>query len=126
MEYIDYYYLEKYLFENVGPKFRKSGSLSVEDFFCIVIWKANRVKSKIAKTLLSKNANSLESAVVDLVRQILKAETQESKFSVLIKSWGFRPEPIYLKWKGMKMALGKRDPSVQPRQSSCPLVRLPF
>ena len=45
MDYKKYYNLERYLFDEVGPKFRNGGGLSTEDFFCIVIWKANRSKT---------------------------------------------------------------------------------
>jgi hypothetical protein len=48
-----YYYLEDYLFSEVRSRFHKQGYLSAEDFFCIVIWKANRAKSKVAARLLS-------------------------------------------------------------------------
>jgi hypothetical protein len=60
--YLKYYDLEMYIFTTVGEKFQKEGSISAEDFFCIVIWKANRAKSNIAKLLLKK-FNTLEIAV---------------------------------------------------------------
>lgn len=50
--YLDYYYLEQYLFDVVSARFQTVGTLSAFDFFCIVIWKANRAKSKVAKRLL--------------------------------------------------------------------------
>ena len=43
-----FYNLENYLFEEVSKRFSEHGYLEVFDFFCIVIWKANRSKSKIA------------------------------------------------------------------------------
>ena len=52
MDYVRYYDLESYLFEDVRQQFQSEGSLSAFDFFSIVIWKANRAKSKIAKRLL--------------------------------------------------------------------------
>lgn len=59
--YLKYYDLENYIFTTVHEKFQKNGSINAEDFFCIVIWKANRAKSNIAKLLL-KRFNSLEIA----------------------------------------------------------------
>lgn len=56
-----YYSLDEYLFENLNKKFHEKGSLDASDFFCIIIWKANRAKSKIAEKLLKK-FNTLEEA----------------------------------------------------------------
>ncbi len=50
--YLKFYDLENYIFTTVRERFFKGGSIGAEDFFCIVIWKANRAKSKIAKMLL--------------------------------------------------------------------------
>lgn len=59
--YLKYYDLENYIFTIVQEKFQKEGSICAEDFFCIIIWKANRAKSNIAKLLL-KRFNTLEIA----------------------------------------------------------------
>jgi hypothetical protein len=63
-DYRKLYDLENYLFEEVSRHFSELGYLHAFDFFCIVIWKANRSKSKIAKRLLSRGHPNLESAVV--------------------------------------------------------------
>ncbi|GEM_PF-1978624 len=36
-EYINYYSREKYFFEKVGPRFRKSGHIDPTDFYLILI-----------------------------------------------------------------------------------------
>jgi len=59
--YLSYYDLNEYLFKDLNKKYHENGSLDACDFFCIVIWKANRAKSTIAKMLLKK-FNSLEDA----------------------------------------------------------------
>ena len=87
-----YYDLERYLVEDVGPKFAAEGSLSAFDFFSIVIWKANRAKSKVAKRLLNKDARrrkDLEPIVRDLTRALHHASTDEARLRLLIESWGF-------------------------------------
>ena len=43
-DYLKYYNLERYLFEEVTKKFKEEGQLGAFDFFCIVMWKANRAK----------------------------------------------------------------------------------
>jgi hypothetical protein len=62
--YQAFYDLERYLFETVRPRFAREGSLGAFDFFCIVIWKAERAKSLVARRLLaSPGVTDLESAV---------------------------------------------------------------
>lgn len=48
-EYLKYYDLENYILTDVRANFKANGHLNSFDFFCIIIWKANRAKSKIAK-----------------------------------------------------------------------------
>jgi hypothetical protein len=56
IDFRTYYDLETYLFETVSPRFAEEHSLTAFDFFCIVIWKANRAKSKIARRLVEAAA----------------------------------------------------------------------
>jgi len=89
MDYRQYYNLESYLFDTVQPKFAQEGQLSVADFFCIVIWKANRAKSKIAERLLQKYGN-LETAVQSLTSGLSQQSNAEDKLRYLMEDWGFR------------------------------------
>ncbi|OQB27228.1 MAG: hypothetical protein BWY10_01521 [Chloroflexi bacterium ADurb.Bin180] len=45
------YNLERYLFDEVSARFRRDGTLSVADFYAIIVWKSNRTKTKIKKAL---------------------------------------------------------------------------
>lgn len=87
MNYEKYYNLEDHLFNGVGPLFRKAGTLSVEDFFCIVIWKANRAKKNIKRKLSKKS--TLAESVKSIADDIFQAKTSEDKLNVLFKTWGF-------------------------------------
>jgi hypothetical protein len=87
MTYIKYYNLEQYIFQEVGPKFRKTGAITTEDFFCIVIWKANRAKTNI-KNKLSKGA-TLDKAVMNISNDIYKANTNKEKLEIMVKKWKF-------------------------------------
>lgn len=89
-QFLDYYHLENYLLTAVGERFRENGSLSAFDFFCIIIWKANRAKSKIAKRLLGKGYPDLDSAVTALGSDIATADSDSDRLRVLIERWGFR------------------------------------
>ncbi len=90
LDYQIYYNLESYLFETVHSAFRRDGCVSAFDFFCIVVWKANRAKSKIAAKLLSKGHNDLDSAVCELSKGISQESTSRGKLRYLLEDWGFR------------------------------------
>ena len=87
--YCKYYHLENYLFDEVSPNFQRTNQLSAFDFFCIVIWKANRAKSKIAKRFLDRGYSSLDDAVTTLTQQIIKAESSKEKMRVFLEVWKF-------------------------------------
>jgi hypothetical protein len=42
IDFRTYYDLETYLFDTVSRRFAEEHTLTAFDFFCIVIWKANR------------------------------------------------------------------------------------
>lgn len=87
-DYRKYCHLERYLFENVSESFKKNNTLSAHDFFCIIIWKANRAKSRVTE-LLSKDDQNLEDAVSALTREIAKADNEKAKLQVLVSNWKF-------------------------------------
>lgn len=90
-DYAKLYDLEGYLFDIVSKRFSVGDDVTPFDFFCIVIWKANRAKSKIASRLLAKNKHGdLREAVSELVQAIRLAETAENRLRVLIVEWKLR------------------------------------
>jgi hypothetical protein len=89
IDYRKFYDLENYLFEEVSKHFSELGCLKAFDFFCIVIWKANRSKSKIAKRLLSKGHPDLNTAVIALTKSLANAEGNKARMKILIEDWGF-------------------------------------
>lgn len=86
---LKHYHLEEYLFGDVSTRFRKDGSLTAEDFFCIVIWKAVRAKTFVAKRMLSKGHKTLDAAVAELAESIFSAADDKARFEVLFDGWGF-------------------------------------
>ncbi len=91
-DYRNYYLgnLEGYLLGQVQANFQRLGFLSAPEFFCIVIWKANRAKSKIARKVLRESGCiNLEEAVRKLTEGIAQAGTAEAKMRVLVAKWGF-------------------------------------
>jgi hypothetical protein len=89
-DYRKYHNLEKYLFEEVSSKYFKDGFLNTFDFFCIIIWKANRSKSKVTKRLLAKNHKDMSEAIKILTQSIYQANDNQQKLRILILDWGFR------------------------------------
>ncbi|MBF0243888.1 MAG: hypothetical protein HQL31_01275 [Planctomycetes bacterium] len=87
--------MERYLFKEVNESFHNNSKLSTFDFFCIVIWKANRAKSKIAKKLLDRDKDStpkrtLGELVADLTSSIYHAENDKKRMWIMLEDWKFR------------------------------------
>jgi hypothetical protein len=87
MDFRDFYDLESYLFNTVRFHFNEQHHLDAFDFFCIVIWKANRAKSKIFKRLMSSGAkSSIEDKVKELTARIYKQSNAKDRLHELRKS----------------------------------------
>jgi len=87
---LKYYDLEGYLFGSVGPRFRNGGSLSAFEFFSIVVWKANRAKTRVAKILRrGRPGKSWDAIVGELATSLSHARDDRSKLAVLVQDYGF-------------------------------------
>lgn len=86
-DYSRYYDLESYLFETVADNFHNRHYLTAEEFFCIIIWKANRAKSKIAKKF--EGETSLDEAIKKLSSSIYQAPSNKVKLAILMEQYGF-------------------------------------
>jgi len=84
LDYREYYHLESYLFDTVNPRFAKQGYLGALDFFCIVIWKAERAKSRIAKTL-QESGHDLDTACSLLTQGIAREASAENRLRTLVQ-----------------------------------------
>ena len=92
IDYLKYRDLERYLFEDVHNRFHAEQSLSAFDFFSIVVWKANRAKSKIAHRLLNNpgvHGDDLDAIVRTLTAQLYAAPDPKSRLRILFCDWGF-------------------------------------
>lgn len=83
-ECIQFYTLESYLFNTVHRRFVEQGYLGAFDFFCIVIWKANRAKTKVAKRLLGDSTKTLDEVVGELTKAIAAQRTPKDRMRVLM------------------------------------------
>ncbi|MCA9380915.1 hypothetical protein KC678_01485 [Candidatus Dojkabacteria bacterium] len=87
MDYSKYYSLETYLFNEVAINFHNKGYLTGEEFFCIIIWKSNRAKSKIAKKF--ENETNLNLGIKKLTSTIYETVNNKDKLAVLMNDYGF-------------------------------------
>lgn len=83
MDFRNYYWLESYLFDTVRLRFAQQHYLDAFDFFCIVIWKANRAKSKIARKLLTPEVKSLDEAVRKVTRDLAQQSNAKDRLRCL-------------------------------------------
>lgn len=81
-DYSNYYDLESYLLNTVADNFRTRYYLTAEELFCIIIWKANRAKSIIARKF--EGEASLEEAVKKLSSCIYEASSNNEKIAILM------------------------------------------
>jgi hypothetical protein len=81
---IQFYTLESYLFNTVHRCFKEQGYLFAFDFFCIVIWKANRAKTKVANRLLGNSMKTLDEVVVELTKAIAAQKTPKDRMRLLM------------------------------------------
>lgn len=94
-EYVNYYDLEHYLFEQVEPRFQSEHCIGAFDFFSIVIWKANRAKSRIAERLRRKAlpGEDLDTIARRLTASLDRARDACERFRLLVdqREWGVLP-----------------------------------
>ena len=91
-ELVEYYHLEHYLFDVVHRRFHVEHSIGAFDFFSIIIWKANRAKSKVAKKVLARKAGGekdLEAIVRRLTSCLYQASGGRERLRLLIEDWRF-------------------------------------
>ena len=74
INYLKYYWLEKYLFEDVRKNFNKNGCLTPEEFFAIVIWKRNASKTQIIRGF-KNSSQSISSITKEVYKSDKKMET---------------------------------------------------
>ncbi|HMD21885.1 MAG TPA: hypothetical protein VKH40_16285 [Alloacidobacterium sp.] len=87
-DYLRYYDLETYLFEDVHKRFHEKQRLDAFDLFSIIIWKAERAKSKLAHRLI-KQADNLEAAADQLTHALFEAKSPKDRLFVAMETWGF-------------------------------------
>ncbi|MBL0171538.1 MAG: hypothetical protein IPP90_12540 [Gemmatimonadaceae bacterium] len=92
LDYVRYYNLEEYLQSDVNRHFAADGSIGAFDFFSIIIWKANRAKTQIARKLQRmdrEQRTDLEAIVRELTSALSKVTSAEARLRMLMEDWKF-------------------------------------
>jgi hypothetical protein len=94
MDHLKLYDLERYLFDVVKPTFDRDRKLEAFDFFCIIIWKANRAKSKVARRIVTcdkrNRSEDLNAIVGDMTSAIYEANRSDrEQMRILKEEWKF-------------------------------------
>ena len=81
---------EGYLFGEVTSRFASQGWLGEYDVLSIARWKADRARTHVARRLVRKGARSVDAGARALTRALANAATDESRFWIVLRDWGFR------------------------------------
>lgn len=81
--------LEAYLFSEVQERFTTDGSITPFDFYCILVWKANRAKSKTKKRLVTRAKGNFSTAVARISAGLRKAKSPQARLQLLMEEWDF-------------------------------------
>ena len=88
-DYLKFYDLERYLFDEVGPAFRSTGTIRPVDFYMVFIWKANRAKNKLRNRLKTR-AGSFAEAVEQIALLLHASNDQKERLRILMADWGLQ------------------------------------
>lgn len=83
-------HLEPYLFGEVGPHFRATGIIAPEDFWLILIWKANRAKNHERRRFEKRGNCGFGEAVDRIAAALTEAKGLNERLGVLMKTWGMK------------------------------------
>jgi hypothetical protein len=87
-DFRQFYFLEKYLFDVVGPRFL--ARINSVDFFMIIAWKSNRAKTRVRDRLKRHANGNFSKAVVQIARALSSAKTARERLELLMQDWGLR------------------------------------
>lgn len=88
-DYRKFYDLESYLFTEVGPRFANNDDIRPADFYMIIIWKANRAKTRV-RDRLKQQPGGFAGAVKNMTASLRASSGPKHRLEVLMKEWDFR------------------------------------
>lgn len=89
INYEKYYDLERFLFKDITEFFQLNGYISGVQFYCILIWKADRAKSYNARKIINKEeSKTFDENVKTLTSEIYSAQSDLERIKILF-DWKF-------------------------------------
>lgn len=89
-DFSKYYDLNDYLFNEISKKYHKNKFIDAFDFFCIIIWKANRAKTNIFRKITEiAQINDLNKICKDITLNLYNIKNKEEKLKYLLQDWQF-------------------------------------
>jgi hypothetical protein len=88
MDYLQFYDLEGYLFQTLGPRFRAEGRLTAFDVLCIANWKAPRARTYVARRLCNLGAGNIEAGAAKLAAATQPGRPAEDRFHAVLSECG--------------------------------------
>ena len=86
--YRKFYELERYLFGEVRTRFAQTGKIDPADFYMIVIWKANRAKTRI-RDKLGRREGGFAASVKHIAAALHASGSPMNRLEILMKEWRF-------------------------------------
>lgn len=90
IDYEQFYDLERYLFEDVTDFFRENGYLSGVQFYCILIWKAERAKFLNARKIMNKDRSKTFDENVKILTSKISSASSDLERTIILFDWKFR------------------------------------
>jgi hypothetical protein len=89
IDFRKFYDLETYLFTEACKHFAETGTITPFDFYCIIVWKSNRAKSKTKKRLAKLAGGTFGSAVATIAAELYESKSPEDRLRVMMEKWKF-------------------------------------
>jgi hypothetical protein len=89
IDYRKFYNLERYLLEEVGPRFRDCGVIEPIDLFLIFVWKSNRAKTRV-RDKVKKKAGTFADGAAQISAALFAASNPQERLRILMQDWGLR------------------------------------
>lgn len=90
IDYLRFYSLEAYLFEDISPRFAETGRLEPMDLLAIGEWKAARARSYLVDRLVSVGEGSIDRGVQAVAAAASLENQPENRFKMFFGEFGFR------------------------------------
>ena len=91
IDYRKFSNLGRYLLEEVGPRFRSTGTIEPVDLFMIFIWKSNRAKTAVRNNLAKPAKGGFSKATTQIASALSATKDRKDRLAIFMMcDWGLR------------------------------------